>query len=147
MERRFKCPKCGAEVDWSWHECLRCKQGLGFPNRRELESSDEHAALERRYEDAREVAQKRGALGRVEDFGSKVRTGSRAVVNMWPSLLADFLNDGRTLFSNYNLQVQGELRTPASVRDDRQRRATEGLLFGAYATEIRYAALTLDGKA
>ena len=32
------------------------------------------------------------------------------------------------------------------MRDDRQRRATEALLFGVYASEIRYAALALDGK-
>jgi hypothetical protein len=146
MERSFKCSICGAEVDWSWDQCLKCKANLGFPNRRELESPDERTALERRYQDARRDADFRGALERVETFENRVRTDSRAVVNTWPSFLADFLNDGRTLFSNYNLQVQSELRTPASLKDDRQRRATEALLFGAYASEIRYAALTLDGN-
>jgi hypothetical protein len=73
-----------------------------------------------------------------------VRADSRAVINVWPSLLADFLNDGKKLYSNYNLQVQADLRAPASLKDDRQRRTTEALLFGGYADQIRYAALSLD---
>ena len=61
-------------------------------------------------------------------------------------MLDDFLSTDNTLFSNYNLQTQGEVRKVAEMKNDRQRRATEGLLFGAYAPEIRYAALSLDQK-
>ena len=48
--------------------------------------------------------------------------------------------------SNYNLQTAGETRIVAEMKDDKQRRGTEGVLFGAYAPEIRYAALALDQR-
>jgi hypothetical protein len=43
-------------------------------------------------------------------------------------------------------QTEAETRCAAQLSNDRQRRATEALLFGKYAPEIRYAALSLDGK-
>jgi hypothetical protein len=146
MPISFACPICGAEVHWSMERCPKCSHDVGFPNRRELQSYEERTALSRRYEASREDADLRGALSRLDDFEGKVRADARAGINVWPSLLADFLNDGKKLYSNYTLQVQAELRTPASLKDDRQRRATEALLFGGYADQIRYAALALDER-
>lgn len=146
MPNPFLCPNCGAEIPWSADLCLKCKHPVGPPNKRELQTADERAALTHRYDHARRDADRRGALNRVDDFETKVEADSRAVVNLWPSFLAEFLNDGRTLYSNYNLQVRSEQRTSAAPKDDRQRRATEALLFGGYADQIRYGALALDDK-
>jgi hypothetical protein len=88
----------------------------------------------------------RGAEQHAYQFANHIRTESRAVVNLWPSLLAEFLRDGKALYSNYVLQVEAEARIAASMEDDRRRRGVEGVLFGSIAPQIRYAALTLDNR-
>lgn len=44
-----------------------------------------------------------------------------------------------------NLGVSGQVRRAAELENDRQRRMVDALLFGGYADQIRFAALSLDG--
>jgi len=126
--------------------CPVCSYDAGSPNRREVDTPEERSALASRYNESMQAAEKRGARGRVEAFEAEVRDRSKAVINLWPSLLADFLNDGRPLYSNYTLQLRAEIRRPATPKHDRERWGTEGLLFGAFAHEIRYGALSLNAN-
>lgn len=41
--------------------------------------------------------------------------------------------------------VKGQLRKPAEFESDRHRLTVEGVMFGSYGENIRYAALSLDG--
>jgi hypothetical protein len=140
------CKACGATAEWSMDRCPRCGQDIGAPNVREVSEAEELASLNSRYDTAIGNASARNAVDRVREFEQAIRTTSRAIANLWPSLLAEFLSNGRNLFTNYNLQVGGEARKTASRPDDRQRRGTEGIVFGAYADQIRYGALSLDDR-
>ena len=146
MRECSDCPKCDAQIDWWMERCPVCSYDAGSPNKREIDTPEEHAALESRYSSAMQTAENRGARARAEAFEVEVRDRSRAVINLWPSLLSDFLCDGRPLYSNYTLQVRAEIRKPAAPKHDRERWGTEGILFGAYASEIRYGALSLNGN-
>jgi hypothetical protein len=126
--------------------CPRCRLDVGPPNVREVQRAEELSALEARFRSAKVEARDRNADGRLDAFETAIRTQSRAVINMWPSLLAEFLYSGRALYSNYTLQIAGQMRKPASIEFDRGRRGVEGILFGNYASDIRYAALSLDGR-
>lgn len=118
---------------------------MGFPNVREVGCREELDELDRRHRKALDDAAKNNARDRVSAFEAAVASQSWAVINCWPSFLAGFLEDDRALYSSYKLQVDAETRKAASMKDDRQRRGTEGTLFGSYAGDICYAALSLDG--
>jgi hypothetical protein len=82
----------------------------------------------------------------LDAFVQHVKSNSNAVMNISAQLLDDFLSGDNTLMSNYVLQTNSQTRKSAKRDDDRQRRATEGLLFGVYGEQIRYAALSLEQK-
>ncbi len=118
---------------------------VGFPLARELGRQKERDALYNRYQKALDDARARAAEERVAAFEEAVQSESQAVINVWPSFLAQFLNDSRTLYSSYTLQITGESRKSASMKDDRQRAGSEGILFGTVLpSKICYAALSLD---
>jgi len=76
----------------------------------------------------------------------RVAEHTAAVVNL-PVGLAHGLFIGEIpLYSPYEQQLKGRLRTPAKPEDDRQRRAVGGLLYGSYGEDIVYAALSADGR-
>lgn len=145
MRNNTFCPECGAKVNWTMDRCPKCRHDMGFPNVREVGCSKELDGLGRRHREALDTASKNNAQERVSAFEAAVASQSWAVINCWPSFLAEFLEDNRTLYSSYKLQVDAETRKAASMKNDKQRCGTEGILFGSYAGDIRYAALSLDG--
>lgn len=136
-------PDCGRAVDWSDEKCGRCKQVLAVPNQRELLVQDEKASLNGHYQQAVEKATQQGHIDSLRQLEAKVKADSHAVINVSPQLLDDFLAGSKTLMSNYVLQVAAKTRKPAKRQDDKTRSGVEGILFGSYAKQIRYAALSL----
>ncbi|MEI6704907.1 MAG: hypothetical protein WCL71_15450 [Deltaproteobacteria bacterium] len=104
----------------------------------------EREYLVARYHGAIKESQNRGCESNTLVFTAKVEANSVAVINFWPELLASFLRDDNALYSNYELQTGAETRRAALMPNDRERRGTEGTLFGDYGSEIRYAALSLS---
>ncbi|MGH9958863.1 MAG: hypothetical protein ACREBC_17345 [Pyrinomonadaceae bacterium] len=149
MNESMNCPYlvCNATVYWYEERCSKCGKDVGFPNVREVGCDEERVALHRRYESALDVGQKRGAQDQIRAFASAVESISHAVINTWASYLFQFLNDPRQTYANYSLQTSAGTRRPASMGNDRNRRGTEGILFGHYAERIHHAALSLDGSA
>ncbi len=77
-------------------------------------------------------------------FGEAVRR-SVAVVNVSARYALDFLESNTLLYATYARLVESGARRPASGVDDTRRRSVESMLFGSYAEEMRYAALSLGG--
>lgn len=142
----MNCKDCGAAISWAETNCLACGAFLGFPNVREVSAPKEHAALEQGFQQALAEATSKGYGAIAEEFAEKVAQESVAVINLWPDFLHQLLCDEKTLYSSYALQTAAETRTAAAMLNDKQRRGTEGTLFGDYALQIRYAALSLNGQ-
>jgi hypothetical protein len=138
------CLNCGSPVVPSEEKCPTCGSHVGFPNVRAVNAAPERAALQHRYKAALERAEFRGATAAVAGFRAAVETSS-AVVNCSLYILRELAEDVNALYSNYYLAVRGEVRRAAEVENDTQRRAVGAILFGAYAENIRSAALSLDG--
>lgn len=102
-------------------------------------------ALAARYKEALDNAKARGADVLVEAFERAVGD-SHAVVNLELMRLLDLVSKEQTLYANYHLAVKAEVREAAKAEFDRHRRAVDAILFGRYAEELRYAALSIDGR-
>lgn len=139
------CPNCGSGYEVSAERCPACGEHLGYPNVRAAADPSETEALMQRYDEAVERATARGAGGVVNAFESAVSRSSAAVtVDLFR--LREFIVDKRTLYTNYCLAVSAQTRQAAEDEFDRHRRAVDAILFGGYAHEIRFAALSIDGK-
>ena len=141
----MKCSECGSTIPHDRVACPTCGTHAGFPNVREVSSASEKEALERRFNKAIKDAQADGRGVRLEEL-SQASKATRAVIAIDLDYLAGFITNDETLYSSYGLLVSGEIRKAASSLNDKKRRGVEGFFFGSYANEIRYAALSLDGK-
>lgn len=138
------CANCGSPVTASDEKCPTCNSHVGFPNVRAANTDAERKALQQRYQAALERAEFRGAKDEVAGFRAAVESSS-AVANCNLYRLKDLAEDANALYSNYYLAVRGEVRRAAEAENDRHRRAVDAMLFGSYAEQIRFAALSIDG--
>lgn len=139
------CGKCGSEISDIEEKCSTCGGHAGPPNVRAAERNEERAALEDRYGKAIENAKANGSHPSLEKFDENMRRTS-VVINVDLDFLRHFITNDKAMYSNYNLAVKGEVRKSAAGKDDRHRRTIEAAMFGGFAEEIRYAALSLDGS-
>lgn len=139
------CPICSSEFRASDEKCATCGTHLGFPNVRAAAEQAEKEALAKRYEDAFFGAQARGADDQLRLFELAV-SRSKAVVGMTLYRLRELVADGSQLYTNYYLAVRGMVRQAAQEEFDRHRRSVDAILFGSYAEQIGFAALTLNGS-
>jgi hypothetical protein len=139
------CPNCGSSFAASDEKCSTCGDHLGFPNVRAANASVERAALRSRYEAAMERAGARGAKSVVEGFQNAV-SRSFAVFNCDIYRLRELVAEPKSLYANYYLAVRAQVRKAAEEENDRLRRTVDSLVFGAYAEEIRFGSLSIDGK-
>jgi hypothetical protein len=139
------CPDCGSPVSSSDERCSSCGHHLGFPNVRVASESAERDALTKRYEAAMDRAAARGASEAVASFRAEVAVSS-AIVNCDVYRLRELFTEGKSLYSNYHLAVRSQVRKAADIEQDRLRRSVDSLLFGEYAEQIRFGALSIDGN-
>lgn len=140
----LKCPKCSSAIPDTKEKCLTCGFNAGPPNIRAAERAEEIVALEERYQRAFDAAKVNGCLSILEKFDEAVQRTS-AVINVRLKFLHFFVTDEMNLYINYE-GGEGRVRKPATLYDDLARRGVGGTLFGSYADEIIYAALSLDGS-
>jgi len=138
--------ECRAPVPLNVRLCPTCGHDVGYPNVRYATQPAERAALDERYRAARDAAAKRGANATFSGFEEAVRTRSRAVITVGADLLWSLFESDTPLYANYERQVGAALRLPAAPEHDHDRCIVAGALFGSFAPEISYAALSLDGK-
>jgi hypothetical protein len=138
------CSNCGAPLDINRDNCASCGDYVGAPNVRAVNKPNERLALQERYQAALERAEARNAKDAVAGFQTAMEA-SMAVASCDLYRLRELAADTNALYSNYYLAVRGEVRRAAEAENDRQRRTVDALLFGGYADQIRFAALSLDG--
>jgi hypothetical protein len=138
------CPDCSSDIHPFSEKCQTCGLFAGYPNVRAADEPGEVAALEARYEAARRSAADDGRLSVLDTFEQHL-AHSCAVINTKVDFLRAFLINPKTLHSTYSLGVKGQIRILADPDNDQERRTVEAKLFGAYAEEIRYAVLSMDG--
>jgi hypothetical protein len=141
----LKCIVCGSDIPETEEKCFTCGFHAGPPNVRAAEEDDEVRALEARYQAAIARATTNGYLPTLRRFDDAVKQSS-TVINCDLRFLHLFVTSEKTLYANYEGGVAGRLRKPAALYDDLARRGIGGSLFGGYASEIIYAALSLDGS-
>jgi hypothetical protein len=139
------CGNCGSKLSDVGNECLTCGAPIGPPNVRAAERDEEKSALEARYRRIFEDPSTPTLRDRLTDFSEKM-TATCAVFNVDIDFLYTFVTNEKTLYTTYRHAVRGQLRKPAKGEDDRRRMLVEGMIFGTYGEDIRYAALSLDGR-
>jgi hypothetical protein len=131
-------------VSETQEKCSTCGEYAGPPNVRASDQDWEVEALESRYLAAIDEARASGRQREIMSFGADMKL-TFAVVNVDLAFLHQFLTNDNLTYTNYDLSIKGEARRPAKEQDDRHRKSVGAMLFGSYAEEIRYAALSLDG--
>ena len=140
----IKCPNCGVENLLINKDCSCCGASLGFPNVNECSQKEEVEALEKRYKIEIEIAQKKEKEDKLVEFENEVQK-SLAVTNVDLEYLYSLIVKSST-YSNYQLLTEGETRDYARPEADKERMGVEGTIFGSYGRNIRYAALSADGR-
>lgn len=138
------CKICLSEVSDSEEKCSTCGWYAGPPNVRSAARQEEVDALEGRYTAAIEQAKSDGLEAVVVSFDEDMKV-TCAVINVDLKFLHQFITDDKPTYANYDLLRRGQARKPAKESDDRHRRTIGSMLFGDYAEQIRYAALSLEG--
>jgi hypothetical protein len=106
---------------------------------------DELAALDERYRQSALNAATRSVTGLFQDFQAEAKL-SKAVLNCSVEFAVWFFSNEDVLHASYYEQLIGGARQPAKIEYDRHRAAVDAILFGTYAREVNFAALSLDGK-
>ena len=140
-----RCAVCGETNDHISDRCLTCGADIGAPNVRLARSAVERSALRVRYDDAVYRAQARGALDVLRLFERELAS-SGAVVNCSLSFLKDFVTQPKTLFANYHQTVQAGVRKAALPERDQERTVVDAIMFGSFASAVRFAALSLNNR-
>lgn len=112
---------------------------------RAASAPEEQAALKRRYNQAVQDAEVRGARAVVEQF-EMATMGSKAVIARSLRELDRIATSERELFSTYYKLLEGEVQLEHGNKWDGLRGVADDTLFPGYRSEIRFAALSLDGK-
>lgn len=139
------CAKCGECLSESARFCLACGEDAGFPNVRMATRLEEVEHFEKRLATAFASAEAGGYLHALQGLG-KAASASKAVIARPLRILLDLLENDRRPYSTYHMELNAGLRVPEDNVYDRTRTQFENALFPQFYVEIRYAALSLEGR-
>lgn len=141
----FTCPHCCYNNPIIEQSCRHCGSGPSrFPNVELARRSEETKALEDRYCATMQDAQARNADTAVRDFELAVSSSS-AVLNRRIGDLEWLAESDHRLYSVYFQQRDRGFMVPEGEKWDILRGAADEALYQHKKTEIRVAALTMDG--
>lgn len=133
-------PSCRTPIRWNEVVCPRCGSLPPDPPNVRYARLHRSALLKR-------AAEARGRFPAATAALTTAAAGTRATVSMPPAVARALLTKETTLYQSYRGMVLGGGRRPAQPKDDQMRTAVEGRLYGSNGVgEIRYGALTLDGR-
>jgi hypothetical protein len=118
---------------------------VGFPNVRAAEQPEEREALLKRVEAARVSTGARNCATVLDDFMLAVLS-SRVVLCRNFGVVSRLASADTQLYATYYGEIEGESRLPEDNESDRLREPVDSMLFPHYHKDIRFAALTLDGR-
>ncbi len=139
------CAKCNSVIGDHCRLCTACGADVGFPNVRAAHNDQELSALQARWETARDFARKMGTDSTVQKFEDLLKTSKAVMCRSW-GIVDRIVSADNQVFATFYLEVEAGLRTPEDNEMDRIRAAVDATFFPYYSTEIRFAALTLDGR-
>jgi hypothetical protein len=140
-----KCSHCGNEVPPPAQHCPHCGQPGRFWNVLAADKPDERAALDRRYQAAKTDAIARNSDGVLQDFENSLAS-SVAVIARYQSDVLRLASSTRQLYGTYYQMVEGGLRLPDGNEWDVLRELADTVLFPNYKEQMRFGALSLDGR-
>jgi hypothetical protein len=140
------CQFCHNEIPLAWSFCPHCARPNIFPNIEAASDPAESLALEERYQaSVREVASR--GVGEIGNQFIAALQASQAVIAR-PAREADRLAaSDRQIYPTYYKLLKAQLIYPDdNDKWHRLRLLADDFLFPSYKEEIRYAALSLDGR-
>jgi hypothetical protein len=140
----IKCPTCKYENSLIVQNCVTCSTFLGYPNVNDAQRQEEFDSLRARYHEVSLKITTDAHKNKIKGFEEAIKADARAVVNIDLDYLETFIVTKGNLYSSYGRATAGETRAYAKSEFDKQRKGVEGFVFGSYADNIRYAALSLD---
>ncbi|MBL4693626.1 MAG: hypothetical protein JKY92_09900, partial [Magnetovibrio sp.] len=137
------CLKSGCDIDVELTErrCPACDTDQGYQNVRRARS--EHSHLQDFYDDA--VKQTQGVEVQVQKFEHDLKA-SHVVVNMDARLLESMLQDKNVMYMTYYDRPFDTDHGPDNDIDECERVYIDKLVFGLDGRNIRFGALSLDGR-
>lgn len=106
---------------------------------------EERAALDRRYDKAKKESRDRKSHTVLQDFENAVGD-SKAVISRYYSEVLRLASSTRQLYGTYYELVEAGIRLPDGDEWDTLRELADTVLFPKYKQNIRFGALTLDGR-
>jgi hypothetical protein len=139
------CKDCHFEVPPSCSVCPHCGRPSLFPNVIAASTTEESTELARRFDAAARDAESRGVLDgfnalllHLEDTQSVLCRPLRRV--------EDLASSDRSVYPTYSKLIDAQIQVPEGEKWDILRGVAERAFFPYYHHEIRFAALTLDGR-
>lgn len=118
---------------------------MGFPNVRAARRAEELTALAERYEEAARSAEAGGYQDALVKF-RRAMAFSRAVICRSVSKAKELVSNDNELYASFYELVGVGARRPEATQVEYDRLIADDLLFPYYRSEIRFAALSLDGN-
>ena len=141
-----KCKICGEELSENLKNCSTCKSDAGAPNVRACQKPICVETLNLRFETAKNFATKNKYSKIFDLFKIEIDKKSGVVISAPADVIMSFFKDPKKIYVNYEKLVGNNSRKPAFSNDDQHRFAVGGKLFGCYANEIIYGALSLTDE-
>lgn len=139
------CNDCGYAIPQHLTQCPHCGRPSLFPNVKQANTPAERQALQQRYQQAINSAGA-AALPLLLQFENNVATQSQAVIARHASEVFQLAASENALYANFYQLVQAGVRMPSGDFWDAARAAVDSKLFNYYKEQIRFAALSLDGR-
>jgi hypothetical protein len=139
------CPDCNNNIPQPANCCPHCGQRGIFWNVIRANNDDERAALQSRYDAAKDDARSRGVDSIVEDFEKAIAAGSKAVLARSDIDVQRLANSANQVYGTFYQEIEAGLRLPDSDEWNAARELADVLLFADYRQHIRFASLSLDG--
>jgi len=137
------CSECGALLSLSCRHCPTCRADAGAPNVRDCLRKENSEALTARFTEATARASAKGCSKEFATLLQLVDQKSGVVVSVPPGIARSLVDNPEFLYTNYERLVAANARKHANPEDDRRRCAVGGSLFGSFAENIVYGALSL----
>lgn len=138
------CPDCGNDFVASADKCPHCGRPGHYPNVYAAEAADETAALQRRYQAAKDDAAARSATSAVESFEAAVGA-ARVVIARPEGELQRLITSDQQLYATYYQLLNSGVVHPTGDEWDLLRRLADEVLFTGYKEHVRFGALSLNG--
>ena len=137
------CPECGAPCPNSVRNCPTCDNDIGYPNIRYAEFESNY--LNEKYEDIlQKFCNNKDSLENQQKLFDIIKTEAQVVIAVPENYAKSFLINKTSLYTNYEKLIKSDVRTPSPFKDDSDRYAVGGKIFGNFAEEIIYGALSLN---